>query len=141
MKARNALEGMEGNIGNVSNKIDLVRMDANTKRTQKINNNNCPACVDGNDIAKKGAIIMFNIDIEENVVQERWDNSNKCKKWEGGAFSNDDKPKQNRIIENNFCNDRIRKDEVANILLSFNRSNKLNNLRIRVSKMTNLKHM
>jgi hypothetical protein len=53
MKARNALEGIEGNIGNLSNKIDLVRMDANTKRSQKISNNNCPACVDGNDIAKK----------------------------------------------------------------------------------------
>jgi hypothetical protein len=29
------------------------------------------------------------------------------------------------MSENNFFNDRIRKDEVANILLSFNRKNKL----------------
>ncbi len=29
------------------------------------------------------------------------------------------------MVENNFCNDRIRKDEVANILFSFNRKNKL----------------
>jgi hypothetical protein len=29
------------------------------------------------------------------------------------------------MIENNFCNDIIRKNEVANILLSFNRENKL----------------
>jgi hypothetical protein len=29
------------------------------------------------------------------------------------------------MLENNFCNNRIRKDEAANILLSFNRKNKL----------------
>ncbi len=29
------------------------------------------------------------------------------------------------MLENNFCNDTIRKDEVATILLSFNRKNKL----------------
>ncbi len=29
------------------------------------------------------------------------------------------------MLENNFCNDRIRNDEVASILLSFNRKNKL----------------
>ena len=29
------------------------------------------------------------------------------------------------MLENDFCNDRIRKDEVANICLSFNRKNKL----------------
>jgi hypothetical protein len=31
------------------------------------------------------------------------------------------------MLENYFCNDRIRNDEVANILLSFNRKNKLDN--------------
>ena len=31
------------------------------------------------------------------------------------------------MSENNFCNDRIKKDEVAHILLSFNRKNKLDN--------------
>jgi hypothetical protein len=44
-----------------------------------------------------------------------------------GGFSNNDKSKQNRMLENNFCNDRSRKDEVANILLSFNRENKMDN--------------
>ncbi len=50
--AANALEGIEGNIGDVSNKIDLV-MAANTKGFQEIHNNNYQSCVDGNDIAKK----------------------------------------------------------------------------------------
>jgi hypothetical protein len=31
------------------------------------------------------------------------------------------------MLENDFCNDRIGKDEVANILLSLNRKNKLDN--------------
>jgi hypothetical protein len=43
----------------------------------------------------------------------------------GGEFNNDDKSKQNRMVENNFCNYRIRQDEVANILLLFNRKNNL----------------
>jgi hypothetical protein len=126
MKAENVLEGIEGNIGNVSNKIDLV-MAANTKRSQEINNNDYESCVDNNDIATKGALIMPNIDIEDNVEQERWDYTKKYNEWEGGKFSNNDKPKQNRMLENNFCNDRIRKDEVANILLSYKRKNKLDN--------------
>jgi hypothetical protein len=42
-----------------------------------------------------------------------------------GDFSKDETPKQNRMLEIDFCNDRIRKDEVLNILLSFNRRNKL----------------
>jgi hypothetical protein len=42
-----------------------------------------------------------------------------------GGIRNDDKPKQNRMLENYVCNDRIRNDEVANILLSSNRHNKL----------------
>jgi hypothetical protein len=68
---------------------------------------------------------MPNIDIEDNVEQERWDYTNKYNKWEGGDFSKDDKPKQNRMLAKDLCNDRIRKDEVANILLSLNRKNKL----------------
>ncbi len=70
---------------------------------------------------------MPNIDIEDNVEQDRWDYSNKYNEWEGGGISNNDKPKQNRILQNDFCNDRIRNDEVANIILSFNRKNKLDN--------------
>jgi hypothetical protein len=70
-------------VGDVSNNIDLV-MAANTKGSQEINNNNNESCVDGNNIAKKGAVIMPNIDIEDNVEQERWDYTNKYNKWEGG---------------------------------------------------------
>jgi len=124
MKAEHVSEGIEGNVSDVSNKIDMV-MAANTKGSQEINNNNYESCVDGNNIAKKGALIMPNINIQDNVELERWDYTNKCNEWEGGEFSKDDKPKQNRMLESNFCNDRIRKDEVANILLSLNRKNKL----------------
>ncbi len=69
---------------------------------------------------------MPTIDIEDNVEQERWDYTNKTT-YGKGEISKDDEPKQNGMSENNFCNDRIRKDEVASILLSFNRKNKLVN--------------
>jgi hypothetical protein len=84
MNATNVLEGIEGNIGDVSNNIDLV-MAAN----------NYELCVDSNYIAKNGALIMPNIDIENNVEQDRWDYSNEYKEWEGGGIINNDKPKQN----------------------------------------------
>jgi hypothetical protein len=71
MKTENALEGIEGNVGDVSNIVDLV-MTANTKGSQEINNNNYESCFDGNNIAKE-ALKMLNIDIEDNVEQERWD--------------------------------------------------------------------
>jgi hypothetical protein len=64
---------------------------------------------------------MPNIDSENNVEQDRWDYSNEYNEWEGGGIRNNNKPEQNRMLENNVCNDRIRNDEVANILLSFNR--------------------
>jgi hypothetical protein len=96
MKAKNALKGIEGTVGDVSNKIDLV-MAATTKESQENNNNNYEACVDSNDIAKKGALIMPNIDIDNNVEQDRWDYTNKYNEWEGGGFSNNDAPKQNRM--------------------------------------------
>jgi hypothetical protein len=70
MKAEIRLEGIEGNVGDVSNKIDLV-MATNTKESQDNNNNNYESCVDSNNIAKKGALIMPNIDIENNVEQDR----------------------------------------------------------------------
>jgi hypothetical protein len=70
---------------------------------------------------------MPNIDIEDNVEQERWYYTIKYNKWEGEEFTKDYKPKQNRMLENNFCNDRFRKDEVVNILPSFNRKNILEN--------------
>jgi hypothetical protein len=68
---------------------------------------------------------MPNIDIEDNIEQDRWDYSNEYNEWKGVGISNNDKPNQNRMLENNFYNDRIRNDEVANILLSFNKKNKL----------------
>ncbi len=66
MKAENVLEGIEGNIGDVSNKIGLM-ITANTKGSQEISNNNYELCVDSNDIANKGAWIMPSIDIEDNI--------------------------------------------------------------------------
>jgi hypothetical protein len=65
MDTKNLLEGIEGNVGDVINNIDLV-MAANTQKSQEHNNNNYDLCVDSNDIAKKGALIMPNIDIENN---------------------------------------------------------------------------
>jgi hypothetical protein len=44
-----------------------------------------------------------------------------------GGIRNNYQPKQNRMLENYVCNDTIRNDEVANILLSLNRKNKLDN--------------
>jgi hypothetical protein len=46
------LEGREGNVGDVSNKIDLV-MAADANEPKVINNNDNESCIDGNDIAKK----------------------------------------------------------------------------------------
>ncbi len=52
MNASEVLEGREGNVSDVSNKIDLV-MAANTNESKEINNKDNESCVDGNDIAKK----------------------------------------------------------------------------------------
>ncbi len=52
MNTKNVLEGIEGNVGDVNNKIDLV-VAANTKESQENNNNNYESCVDSKDIAKK----------------------------------------------------------------------------------------
>jgi hypothetical protein len=46
MNASEALEGRERNVGDVSNKVDLV-MAADTKEPKEINNNNYESCVDG----------------------------------------------------------------------------------------------
>jgi hypothetical protein len=70
---------------------------------------------------------MPKIDIEENVEQDRWDYSNKYNEWKGGGIQNNDEPEQNGMLDNYFCNNIIRNDEVANILLSFNRKSKLDN--------------
>ncbi len=45
----------------------------------------------------------------------------------GGGLRNNYKPKQNRMLENYVCNDNNRNDEVANVLLSFNRKKTLDN--------------
>ncbi len=83
MNAKNSLEGIEGNVGDVNN-IDLV-MAANTQESQEHNNNNYELCVESNNIAKKGALKMPKIDIENYVEQDRWDFSNEYNKWEGGG--------------------------------------------------------
>ncbi len=120
------LEGIEENVVDVLNNIDLV-MAANTHESQENNKNNYELCVAGNNIAKKGALTMPNIDIENYLEQDRWDYSNECNEWEGGGIRNNDGSEQNRMSEIYVCNDRIRNDEVANILLSFNRKNTLDN--------------
>ncbi len=68
MNTKNALEGIEENVGDVSNNIDLV-MAANTHKSQEHKNNNYELYVDSNDIAKKSSLIMPNVDIEDNVEQ------------------------------------------------------------------------
>jgi hypothetical protein len=60
MNVSEALEGREGNIGDVPNKIYLV-MAADTNKSKEINRNDNESCVDSNDIAKKGAEIIPNI--------------------------------------------------------------------------------
>jgi hypothetical protein len=45
----------------------------------------------------------------------------------GGNQKQLQKHEQNRMLENYVCNDIIRNDEVANILLSLNRKNTLEN--------------
>jgi hypothetical protein len=64
------LEGREGNVVDVSNKIDLV-LAADTKELKENNNNDNESCIGSNDTAKKGAEILHNINIEENVEQGR----------------------------------------------------------------------
>ena len=49
MNAKNLLGGIEGNVGNEINNINLV-MASNTQVTQDHNNNNYELCVDSNDI-------------------------------------------------------------------------------------------
>jgi hypothetical protein len=100
-------------------------MASNTQYSQEHNNNNYELCFDSNNISKKGEFKMPNIDIENYVEEDRWDYSNECNEWEGGGLRNNYKPKQNRMLDNYVCNDRIRNDEVANILLSLNRKNTL----------------
>ena len=86
MNAKNLLEGIEGNyVGDViNNDIDLVIAE-NTQESQEHNNNNYELCVESNNIAKKGALKMPKIDIENYVEQDRWDFSNEYNKWEGGG--------------------------------------------------------
>jgi hypothetical protein len=70
-------------------------MAANTQESQEHNNNNYESCVDSNSIAKKGALIMPNIDIEDNVEQDRWDYSNNTTNGKGGESATMTNP--NRI--------------------------------------------
>jgi hypothetical protein len=45
VNAKNLLEGIEGDVGNVINNIDLV-MASNTQESQEPNNHNYELCVD-----------------------------------------------------------------------------------------------
>ncbi len=120
MNYKTLLGGIEGNVGNEMNNIDLVTA-SNTQVTQDHNNNNYELCVDSNDITKKGELHKHNIDIDNDIKEDRWEYSNECNEWEGRGLRNNYKPKQNRMLENYACSDRNRNDEVANILLSLNR--------------------
>ncbi len=71
-QCQNALEGIEGNINDLSNNIDQV-MAANTQESQDHNNNNYELCIDSSDIAKNSPLIMTNIYIKNIVEQDRWD--------------------------------------------------------------------
>ncbi len=126
MNAKKLFGGIEGTVGNEINNIDLV-MASNTQATQEHNNNNYELCVDSYNISKKGEFKKPNIDIENYVEGDRWDYSNECNKWEGGGLRNNYDAKQNRMSDNYICNDRIKNDELANILLSLNKKNTLKN--------------
>jgi hypothetical protein len=52
MQVKNVLEGIEGNVGDLSTEIDLG-MAVSTNGSSEINNNNHESCVDSNNIAKK----------------------------------------------------------------------------------------
>ncbi len=52
MNSKTLLGGIEGNVGNEMNNIDLV-MASNTQVTQDHNNNYYELCVDSNDVSKK----------------------------------------------------------------------------------------
>ncbi len=76
---------------------------------------------------KKGEFQKHNIDIDNDVEEDRWDYINECNKWKGGGLRNNYKHKQNRMLENYVCNDRIRNDEVANMSNRRSESLSLNN--------------
>jgi hypothetical protein len=75
MNSKTMLGGIEGNIGNEMNNIDLV-MASNTQVTQDHNNNNYELCVDSNNKSKKGEFKKHTIDIDNGVEEDRWDYSN-----------------------------------------------------------------
>jgi hypothetical protein len=53
MNTKKFFGGIEGNVGNEINNIDLA-MASNTQVTQEHNNNNYELCVDSNNISKEG---------------------------------------------------------------------------------------
>ncbi len=85
MNSKILLRGIEGNIVNEINNIDLV-IASNTHVTQEHNNNNYELCAHSNDIYKKGEFKKPNIDVENYVEEDRWDYSNECNEWEGGGL-------------------------------------------------------
>jgi hypothetical protein len=118
MNAKKLLWGIEGKVGNENNNIDYYKL-------LKITTSITMSYVLTVTTYKKDEFKKPNIDIENYVDEDRWDYSNECNEWEGGGLRNNCKPKQNRLLDNDVCNDIIRNDEVANILLSLNRKNTL----------------
>jgi hypothetical protein len=78
------LEGIEGNVSNENNNIDLV-MDSNTQVTQDHNINNYELYVDSNNTSKNGEFKKPNIDIKNYVEEDRWEYRNECNEWERGG--------------------------------------------------------
>ncbi len=70
LNSKTLLVGIEGNVGNEINNIDLV-MAFKTQVTQDHNNNNYELCVDSNDISKKGEFKKPSIDIDHYVEEDR----------------------------------------------------------------------
>jgi hypothetical protein len=102
-------------------------MASDTQVTQDHNINNYELCVDSNNISQKYEFERPSMDIDHYKEEDRLDYSNECNEWEGGGIRNNNKRKHNRMLDNYVCNDIVRNNEVANILLSLNRENTLAN--------------
>jgi hypothetical protein len=126
MTSNTLLGETEGTVANEIINLVLV-MASDTQVTQDHNINNYELCVDSNDISQKGEFEKPSMNNDHYIEEDRLDFSNECNKWEGGGIRNNNKHEKNRMLENYVCNDIIRNNEVANILLLLNRENTLDN--------------
>jgi hypothetical protein len=127
MTSNTLLGETEVTVGNEINNLDLM-MASHTQVTQDHNINKYELCVDSNDISQKGEFEKPSMNNDHYLEEDRLDYSNECNKWEGGEIRNNNEHEKNRMLDNYVCNDIIRNNEVANILLLLNRENTLDNL-------------